>query len=92
MTSKYHLYESNYYNNNLQKIGFNNNVFTKHKINQSNEDEFIKNPFKVEEGAIECKCGSKRTLSFTKQSRSCDEPASVIVKCIECKSQWVYSG
>ena len=60
---------------------------------QKDEDEFIKNPFEVEEGALTCfKCGSKRTISFTKQQRSADEPASTIAKCIACKNSWVYNG
>jgi hypothetical protein len=57
------------------------------------EDDFIENPFQVEEGVLECyKCGSKRTISYTKQTRSADEPASVIATCINCKNKWVYSG
>lgn len=68
-------------------------IYDEHKIRQNEEDDFIENPFQVEEGVLECyKCGSKRTISYTKQTRSADEPASVIATCINCKNKWVYSG
>jgi DNA-directed RNA polymerase subunit M/transcription elongation factor TFIIS len=68
-------------------------MYDEHKLRQNEEDDFIENPFQVEEGVLECyKCGSKRTISYTKQTRSADEPASVIATCINCKNKWVYSG
>lgn len=60
------------------------------KINE--QDNFIENPFEVEEGILECKCGSKRVYSYQKQSRSCDESSSTYAQCIVCKAKWVYSG
>lgn len=62
----------------------------KHRIEES--DEFIINPFEVEEGVTECGCGSKRVFTYSKQVRSCDEPMSTFAKCVKCKKQWTYSG
>jgi DNA-directed RNA polymerase subunit M/transcription elongation factor TFIIS len=56
------------------------------------QDNFIISPFEVEEGVLECKCGSKRVYSYSKQSRSADEPMSTYAQCMSCKNKWVYSG
>lgn len=56
-------------------------------------DDFIMNPFEVEEGVTECrKCGSKRVFTYSKQVRSSDEPMTTFAKCVKCKSNWTYSG
>ena len=56
-------------------------------------DDFIINPFEVEEGCTECKkCGSKRVFTYTKQIRSSDEPMTTFAKCVQCKISWTYSG
>lgn len=81
------------YNLKNNKFEWDDVIYDDHKIRQNEEDDFIENPFQVEEGVLECyKCGSKRTISYTKQTRSADEPASVIATCINCKNKWVYSG
>jgi DNA-directed RNA polymerase subunit M/transcription elongation factor TFIIS len=75
------------------KIGWEHTSFDTIKFRQKEQDEFIVNPFQVEEGALECKkCGSKRTFSYSKQVRSCDEPMTTFAQCIACKSKWTYSG
>ena len=56
------------------------------------QDNFIIKPFEIEEGVLQCKCGSKRVYSYSKQSRSADEPMSTYAQCMSCKSKWVYSG
>jgi len=57
------------------------------------KDEFIVRPFEVTEGVTEClKCGSKRTFTFQKQTRSLDEMTSTLCQCMNCKNKWVYSG
>lgn len=49
------------------------------------EDDFLENPPQVEEGVIECtKCHSKRTFSFSKQTRRSDESATVFIRCSNC--------
>ena len=75
------------------KIGWEHTSLDNIKFRQKEQDEFIVNPFQVEEGALECKkCGSKRTFSYSKQVRSCDEPMTTFAQCIACKSKWTYSG
>jgi DNA-directed RNA polymerase subunit M/transcription elongation factor TFIIS len=74
-------------------IGWDDPIYDNYKVSQKEDDDFIENPFQVEEGALQCsKCGSKRTISYSKQMRSADEPASTIATCINCKNKWVYSG
>jgi DNA-directed RNA polymerase subunit M/transcription elongation factor TFIIS len=62
------------------------------RLRLQEQDDFIENPFVVEEGIFECKCGSKRVFSYTKQCRSSDEPESVFAQCMACDTRWVYSG
>lgn len=62
----------------------------KNKLNE--QDDFIENPFEVEEGVLECKCGSKRVFSYSKQTRSSDEPMTTYAECVKCGSTWQYSG
>jgi DNA-directed RNA polymerase subunit M/transcription elongation factor TFIIS len=56
------------------------------------QDDFIEHPFEVEEGVIECKCGSKRVFSYSKQVRSADEPMTTFAHCVKCNKKWTYSG
>lgn len=56
-------------------------------------DEFIVNPFEVIEGITECgKCHSKRTYTYQKQVRSCDESSTTFAQCMNCNTRWTYSG
>ena len=51
------------------------------------QDSFIENPPDVEEGVVECrKCKSRKTFSFSKQTRRGDESTTVFVKCSQCSS------
>ena len=74
------------------KLGWKNKVYDEIYNKQQEEDSFIMNPFEVVEGALQCKCGSKRTISHTKQTRGGDESTTVFAKCMACKNTWVYSG
>jgi DNA-directed RNA polymerase subunit M/transcription elongation factor TFIIS len=56
------------------------------------QDDFLIKPFEVEEGVLECKCGSRRVLSYSKQCRSSDEPMTTFATCMKCKSSWTYNG
>jgi DNA-directed RNA polymerase subunit M/transcription elongation factor TFIIS len=56
------------------------------------QDDFIKHPFHVEEGVLQCKCGSRKVYSFSKQTRSADEPMTTYAECVSCNSKWTYSG
>lgn len=76
-----------------KKYGFGNTCFDKFAQIKREQDEFIEKPFEVEEGIFTCRaCGSKKTLSYAKQVRSCDEGMSVFVTCIKCKESWQHSG
>jgi len=56
------------------------------------QDDFIINPFDVEDGAMECKCGSKKVFSYSKQTRAADEPMTTFAQCVECNNKWIYNG
>jgi DNA-directed RNA polymerase subunit M/transcription elongation factor TFIIS len=52
-------------------------------------DGFLVKPFEVDEGVLECgKCGSNKTISYTKQTRSGDEATSVFALCYQCNNKW----
>jgi DNA-directed RNA polymerase subunit M/transcription elongation factor TFIIS len=81
--------------NNLKTgiVGWKHPVFNDIRTKIEEHDEFIMNPFEVEEGALTCaKCGCNKTYSYSKQTRSADEPMSTFAQCLNCKAKWVYSG
>ena len=52
-------------------------------------DEFVEKPFDIDEGVVQCeKCGSKRTFSYSKQTRSGDESTTVFCTCAKCGAKW----
>lgn len=52
-------------------------------------DNFLTNPPEVEEGVLQCnKCGSRKTFSFSKQTRRADESATVFVRCANCNASF----
>lgn len=63
-------------------------IFTSVRNRVAEQDDFVMAPFEIEEGVIECRCGSKRVFSFTKQDRSCDEPTTVFAQCLSCNKKW----
>lgn len=68
-----------------KEIGWNHPNFNQIKQEFQEEDDFIQNPPAVEEGVMECKkCHSKRTFSFSKQTRRSDESATVFIRCSNC--------
>jgi DNA-directed RNA polymerase subunit M/transcription elongation factor TFIIS len=74
-------------------VGWKHPVFDEIRTKIEEHDEFIMNPFEVEEGALTCaKCGCNKTYSYSKQTRSADEPMSTFAQCLKCKAKWVYSG
>ena len=43
----------------------------------------------IKEGAITCsRCGSRKTISHTMQTRSADEGQTAFITCIRCKARW----
>jgi len=79
---------------NLQdkKYGWNHFSLKKYQDIEYEQDCFIIQPFEIVEGIVECKCGSKRVYSYSKQTRSGDESVSTFNECLICKTKWVYSG
>ena len=75
-----------------KRIGWNHSSFDLARAQMDEQDDFIENPFEVEEGVIDCKCGSKRVFSYSKQSRSADEPMTTYAQCVQCNAKWQYSG
>lgn len=63
-----------------------------YRIKIEEEDNFATCPLEIEEGVLECKCGSKRTISFQKQTRSADEGSTTFAKCVECGTQWRFNN
>lgn len=75
------------------KIGWNHDSYNEMADKIAEQNEFIRNPFEVEEGVFQCKaCGSKRVYSYARQDRSCDEGTSVYAQCVACKAKWRERG
>jgi transcription elongation factor S-II len=77
---------------NKGQVGWKHKSFDDMKMRQDEQDEFVQNPFEVEEGVLECKCGSKRVYSYQKQTRGSDEPSTTFAECVACGKKWQYSG
>ena len=72
------------------KLGWEHSYFENIRQKQEEVDNFILNPFVVEEGVLVCKkCNSNKTVSFSKQLRSGDESATVFAQCVNCENKWV---
>lgn len=68
-----------------KEIGWNHPNFQTIADDFQEQDDFLEKPPQVEEGVMECKrCGSKRTFSFSKQTRRSDESATVFIRCSNC--------
>lgn len=66
-------------------FAWNHPSFEQEKATMERLDEFILKPPQIEEGVLKCKrCGSRRTFSFSKQTRRSDEAATVFVQCAQC--------
>lgn len=75
------------------KVMWNHSSYSQMANNIAEQNEFIRNPFEVEEGVFQCKaCGSKRVYSYARQDRSCDEGTSVYAQCVACKAKWRERG
>ena len=76
-----------------KRYGFNHPSFDKIAFTQSQKDEYILNPYDVEEGVITCiKCGGCRVFSTVIQTRASDEPLTTVAHCVKCKTKWTQNG
>lgn len=77
------------------KLGWDHSVFTIMKQKEHEQDNYIQNPYEVEEGVIQCtnqKCGSFKVFSRSAQTRSADEPTTTFAECTQCKNKWSQNG
>lgn len=75
------------------KMFWNNPDFEEVAFKQKEQDDFTISPFQVEEGVLKCpKCSGCKTFSYSKQTRSADEPMTTFATCAGCKHKWTYSG
>lgn len=70
------------------KYGFNHRTFDSLNRAEREHDDYITKSYEIEEGIVQCRCGSKRVYSVSIQTRAADEPMSVHAMCTECKFQW----
>jgi DNA-directed RNA polymerase subunit M/transcription elongation factor TFIIS len=75
-----------------QKISWKHPRYDHYKQQIEEEDQFMTTPFEIEEGVLECKCGSKKTISFQRQTRSADEGSTTFAQCVECGSKWRHNN
>lgn len=76
-------------------VGWNTSHFKQYILEEFEQDEFFENPMDAEmhESVISCnKCGSNKTFNIEKQTRSLDEPTTIITICYTCKHRSKYSG
>ena len=70
-------------------IQFNTDEFYNYQKEIDELDDFLNNPFEVDEGVLTCnKCGSNKTYSYTKQTRGGDESTTVFAMCSNCQARW----
>lgn len=68
-----------------------NSSFDKERKKVKEENDFNVCPYHISEGVLKCgKCGCKKIFSFSKQTRSMDEPMTVFALCSnkECNNKW----
>ena len=68
--------------------GWEESVFDSARKIIKEEENFIKNPIKFEEGTPCKKCNSTNTYSHQKQTRSADEGFTTFTSCFVCKYSW----
>lgn len=75
------------------KIGWRDDTYAKIAERIEEFDNYLIHPFDVVDGVVECgKCGSNKTWSVQKQTRSSDEPMTTFSRCAKCGHSWTYSG
>ncbi len=76
-----------------KKMGWGNDHFDNVALKKKEQDDFTISPFQVEEGVLQCpRCKGCKSFSYSKQTRSADEPMTTFATCFHCKYRWTYSG
>lgn len=76
-----------------QNLIWNCDIFQLYKERRYEEELFQTTPFTIDEGVLECfKCGSRRTFSFQRQTRSADEGATTFAQCVDCGDRWIHNN
>lgn len=76
-------------------VGWASTVFRPHVDEEREQDDYFEDPMasRMHDSVVACsKCGSSKTFNIEKQTRSLDEPSTVITICYECKHRSRYSG
>ena len=71
---------------------WNSKSFDEMREKEEEQDKFIIQPFEIVEGITQCKCGSNKVYSYSKQTRGGDEATSTFNECAKCKCKWMYNG
>lgn len=71
-----------------KRVGWCHPCFEEVKQKIEEHDDFIINPFEIVEGIAECKCGSKKVYTYSKQVRGGDESTTVFCFCARCPEKW----
>jgi DNA-directed RNA polymerase subunit M/transcription elongation factor TFIIS len=75
------------------KIGWKSETYSAIADKIAEYDDFLVNPFTVVEGVCQCpKCGSAKTFSTSKQTRSQDESTTIFCRCSNCNNKWIYNN
>lgn len=76
-----------------RRTAWNHPIYETFAMKQEEEDHFMTAPFEIEEGVLECrKCGSKKTFSFQRQTRSADEGSTTFAQCASCGQKWKHNN
>lgn len=74
-------------------LGWNHKDFKQNTIKQQEHDDYLLNPFEVEEGVVQCpRCQSFKVYSYSIQLRAADEPMTTMAECTQCKLAWSQNG
>jgi len=74
-------------------VMWNHSMYETFRDQHRESDDFLMNPFEIEEGILECrKCNSKRTFSFQRQTRSADEGSTTFAQCADCGNKWRHNN
>lgn len=76
-------------------VGWNTSLYTDIIQDEKEYDDYMENPLgsAISDSVVSCtKCKSSKTFNIEKQTRSLDEPSTIITICYDCKHRSKYSG